>query len=304
MKGLGSLALAIIMFLLAGCEGRKADTMKQHVDVVEPDVSDAARQCWAAIQNAAPRSQVEASQADVWINALLEVHKALWNLEGGGEGSKLRYIIDQFGKHGPKLDFLLLFGDPFLTMPMTLGPEKPLLLTREANGISWKEFQAVREKVCRCQVERFLNDPVALRRYCDAVLWWARMVRTNDMGTLFRAADNVHDGFGSSDASETYWWLSRKFLVLACLTEHLDVLKKADAMDLRPAFSEWYSWLQSGRQFKFDATIRSWISYPDWMPLRNDDNAPWPKKPFGDWDDLPPPRLGVILGYTEKIIEY
>jgi len=304
MKRMELLAAAVIIVLLAGCQGQEPDTTKQRVEGVEPQVPEAARQCWTAIQNAVPRGQVGGDQVAVWTDALLEVHKALWNLEkGGDDGSSLRYIVDQFGKHGPQLDFLLLFGDPYLTVPMSFRLGQPLPLTREADGILWADFQEVRDKVCRYQVERFLADPEALRRYCDAVLWWARMVRTNDVGTLARSAENTKVGFESSD-SVSYWWCARQFLVLACLTERLDLLKKVDAIDLRPAFSEWHAWLQSDRQFKYDTTRRSWVSYPDWLPLRNDDNAPWPKKPFDDWGDLPSPPLGVIIGYTEKMITY
>jgi len=252
---------------------------------------------------------------DYWLEVLTAAHSAFWDfVRSDADDADLKDVLDQFGKDGDQADFRLLFCDPFVLVPTGQGNSKfkPFPLVREKHGISSEEFHAISLKVCRLQVESFLGNPALLQRYYEAVLW-SGWLRFDDIVILARAADGTREGFESGPADD-YWWYARNFLLLACATDRMDVLRGAEASLLKERFDSWYTWLystqESGKRLNFDTGRLIWsLHVAPWARLRSDQLFPntkreLPIKPFDDWKGPPPPLRQAITHWASLHLVY
>lgn len=215
----------------------------------------------------------------------------------------IRWLVRRFGREGAQADARLAFA----------------VFSACGDGSQFKDWEADAElfdlnvsaslfvdtamRVRREQVRMFLEDPQRLARYYRAMLWWGEAAVP---GTLGYFADQIEQGFKSADAVD-YWEHAHGFLLLAHGTCQDDLLKDAEADDLRPLFVKWRQWLEDAPGMThFDVISNRYVSNDSWRLWREyPEHDSWIRDgynrgfipaggPFDDWSG--PPIIDWVRG--------
>lgn len=295
-----SLMCAVILCLADGCATSPEGRGKSHWNdrtlallAIEPcadyGVDADPNQWWDDL--------ISALNIEFWRLCYLEDHE-----------EHLRRLINQFGKHGPMVDMRLCIADAPVMFPQDWDrPAEPFLKAGrpELRRIE-EEYRAIQNLVSKIQVEMFLENPNALERYYDALIWSHQFLRygENEWRSLiskFVGLDEFWCRFDGGDAD--YWWYAREFVLLAHATGRDDLLRDVDPTDLYSRYEKWDEWMdtniwgEAGWTRLFPHSEKPiWVERDSILaqgrPLVRE-----PVLPFPDWDPkvLPPPPKAHLL---------
>ena len=284
-------ALALVVLFASGCHLSSPTTTR-------PDdaQSIAGDRVWREIRHPAGLPTPATEPDDEFI-ALWHSGRALWRLAASPTDHEgLRYVLAQFGRFEPEADLRLLFGFPALMLPVAREQQlKPWNLPERYLGMPEKEVYRVRLRVCRYQTEYLFANPEQLSRYTQAVFWSGAL-----MAGYTKTADALSVGVGKvMDAGDPdeYWWAARNFLILACATGRMDLLKGAAIDKLKERYQLWRPWFGTHREnlvFDLAKGRWTWRFLAPWLPEANLKGVP--ALPFPNWVG-PPPNRALVLQY-------
>jgi len=292
-----------------GCDGAAPPASERAVESTllssdGPDI-EAAERCWIEMKQAAARRNYAdyRQPGSYWIDVLTGANEPLWRYvqTGACTESGLQFVLERFGEEGPQADFRLLFANTFLTIPDRWGsPDGDW--TRQEQGMSSEEFNALKFQICKLQVKHLMAQPEKLARYYRAIMWSGLFCFPNQLPELGMVVKKTEEVFGSPQPEE-YWWAARNFLMLASATDRTDLLRNVNPSDLKPLFHSWRVWFrQNFRHLLFDRERFVWMLVPQEVPFQSTRDRPEPTAPFADWGGSPVPQAEWVREYDRSIL--
>jgi hypothetical protein len=241
-----------------------------------------------------------------WLDMAESAGAAFWALcrEPDLE-KKLKYYVEQFGRHGPEADYMWMLANPgILTREMVAMPEH----WRGNHAEMERVVNRLRETIGRAQVELFLAKPEVMERfYYAAVASLQLFKRGSDQGIALNWL--AEWTVGEMERGENYWLNARNFILLAHATGRDDLYRGKRPEDLAEPCAAWARWAtdnEAGLHMVVDKRRLVWRFDPAVEYDAEDfPSLPLPRTPLPDWKGPLPPRVGVlgVLAQWEHVVQ-
>ena len=175
----------------------------------------------------------EPSLIKYWIDTHLTANRAFRRMtEGTHLREKLKYYVEQFGKHGSQADMRWLLADPSATLTDGQGIHAGLYSKSTARSRKAREIQLL---IAEFQVRKMLSDRATFERYYQAVVWYGFLFHNDYFGHTLSVMRQEFSEKRNAD----HWWYARNFMMMAHATWRDDLLRVVKPEELNTAFMKW-----------------------------------------------------------------
>jgi hypothetical protein len=275
VKLITTVAIALVTAIAGHCD-----------EASEENSVSAVKRSWQAILDAKPNKKEFSTDAEYWFPILDVAEKEAKTLfSKDHRAARIKFFVDQFGKHGGETDFRWVLTDLWCALPARGG----FLPSNEQVSLEDRDRFLV---FAEAHVRRLLADPKLLDRYYRFVVWsqvyFGKVGPHGDSLTPVRWSI-VREQFQKHKEPPDYWWLARDVLLLAAATGQTDLLKDAKPEELRGVFEKIDAWIAENEKYLVaDEKEPRWKVSKPARTLRIPRKSAWPvlappERPFDDW---------------------
>ncbi|VAX39247.1 hypothetical protein MNBD_PLANCTO02-909, partial [hydrothermal vent metagenome] len=206
---------------------------------------------------------------------------------------KIKFYVDQFGKHGSQADMKWLYIARTFNLASTAKiPEQ------KDQPLDYRIYCLF----AKHQVLQFTKDPALLKRFYEGTIWYKpydgffgkdRHDKVFGHGALGLTVRVIHERM-KDIKKESYWGCARNFMLLAYATGREDLLKNIKPEKLYPQYVKWEKWMLKERN---GAYLRASSKEPRWVLDKGEKKRQEMYFPFLENEQMELPPLKIKPKY-------